>query len=96
MKQIVEACIISVYIPPQEWSLDKYAGNNRQRCYLAEALDKAGYKDVSVSGWGETFIGNIQYKPVEPFDGDIVKEALKAGKGLTVNLKPIIYSESIN
>lgn len=78
---------IVVTIPTQEYSRNKYIGNI-VRCYLEEALDKAGFKYVSVSGGGSTKIGITWYTPSEPFNATIVKEAFDKNESITVTLIP--------
>ena len=77
---------ITVTIPNQTYNLKVYMGSPHS-CYLEQALVKAGYKDVVVSGWGCSKINGVSYKPVNAFDGDIVERAFDAGEDIIVELR---------
>lgn len=76
---------ITVTIPAQKYDKDKYLGHGC-RCYLEEALDKAGYPGSIVHGVGRTTIGNQHYVPRQPFGGGILKAAFDRGESVTVTL----------
>lgn len=86
---------IIVTIPAQEFDPEKYLGQ-RQRCYLEDALDKAGLVGAKVLGFGETKFENedpsSRWMPAEPFNGIAVKEAFDAGQAITVKLVKIYVS----
>ena len=83
--------IISVSIPPQEYSFEKYIDEN---CYLVDALKMNGYKDVKVSANGHSKIEGKYYKPINPFSGGLLEDLFKKGKGIYVELIEIPASES--
>ena len=80
---------IIVTIPAQEYNDNKYIGIS-QRCYLEEALDKAGFVGATVSGDGYTRFESddyfLRWRPVEVFNANTVKEAFNAGQAITVKL----------
>lgn len=76
---------IVVIIPPEkEYSSMIYTHPNS--CYLAEALKKAGYDDVSVGAIGRVRIGSKNYTTREKFSSDVVKNAFKQQIELIVTL----------
>ena len=79
---------IKVVIPPQEFKDSKYLGI-MQRCYLEEALDKAGYIDSAVGAGGFSKIKGNTYIPKEAFNVGVVQQAFKEGKSVEVELIPI-------
>lgn len=79
--------MITVTIPPQKYSDDKYLGHGC-RCYLEEALDKAGYKGAIVSGIGRTQIEGKHYVTKTLFGGGILQDAFEKGESVTVILRP--------
>lgn len=81
---------IIVTIPAQKWDCGKYTGF-KGRCYLEEALDRACYQNVSVSGDGITTIGNKMYEPKEAFNADVCMEKLIRNESITVELIPIEF-----
>lgn len=78
---------IEVIILPQEFSHAKYTDN--KDCYLAVALKEQGYENVSVSGWGFTYIADKAYKPAEEYNVEIVQIAFRKGKSIKVTLKEV-------
>lgn len=77
--------MITVTIPAQTFDQNKYVGAGC-RCYLEEALDKAGYASARVSGFGRTKIGHKWYAPSEPFESPLLREAFERGEDVTVTL----------
>lgn len=77
--------MITVTIPPQEFSAKKYQGTGCD-CYLEEALKKEGYKNVFVFAVGRAMIDGKRYVPREPFGYNILKNAFRNGESVTVNL----------
>lgn len=78
--------MITVTIPPQKYDKEKYLGHGC-RCYLEEALDKAGYKGATVYGVGRTEIEGKFYVTKEEFGGGVLQYAFAKGKSVTVNLR---------
>lgn len=84
---------IELTIPVQEFSAAKYASDD---CYLKEALEKLGYKDVYVTGFGFTKIGELKYRPVYYYTrvlymtelfGNYLRDELTAGREVKVALR---------
>lgn len=77
---------ISVVIPAQNYERNVYTDN--RNCYLAQALYKIGYTDVSVDGFGLTTLNEIYvYRPIEEFSGLTVQQEFKLGKDIYLTLK---------
>ncbi len=57
-------------------------------CYLAQALKKAGYKEVSIGPVGRTSIGRNKYVPKEKFGYNTLKNAFAEQSTLIVELIP--------
>lgn len=76
---------ITVVIPAQTYDPDKYMGING-RCYLEEALDKAGHLNSRVSAFGDTTIDGTIYASKNDFGSYVIEEAFAEGKDITVTL----------
>ncbi len=57
-------------------------------CYLEEALEEAGYKEVTVYALGRTRINGKYYRPKRDFNTQVLADAFAAGKSVTVTLVP--------
>lgn len=80
---------ITVTIPyTGPFNRHKYVADDGQRCYLEEALDKAGYKGSVVSAVGRVKINGKPYDPKEDFDSDVLRKAFDKGESVTVTLVP--------
>lgn len=56
-------------------------------CYLARALKLAGHKEVFVSWFGKTTIGEEEYHPIHDFNAEVIGVAFQAGKDVIVTLQ---------
>lgn len=81
---------ITVVIPAQQFNEKKYI--DIYNCYLAEALRKAGYNEVVVSGFGKTRISGKTYLPEKGFSQPLLKGAFDRGEDVEVVLIPITNS----
>lgn len=91
--------IITVTIEPQIYDSGKYIGLTSlgfcQRCYLEEALDKAGFLGSHVSGGGYTWFDSEiglkpRYETEESFGPHVVRDTFSKQLPLTVTLKRIL------
>lgn len=81
----MEDSTITVTIPYEEF-FSEFKYIDRKNCYLASALKNAGYKDVTVHGWGSTIIDGEHYHPTKNFDMGVVQEAFNNKQDLVVTL----------
>lgn len=81
---------ITVVIPAQVFDEYKYAPpmDNRQRCYLEEALDKAGHPGSIVYALGFTSLYDRKWKTAQRFSAMILRDAFARGESVTVTLVP--------
>lgn len=76
---------ITVKIKPQHpYNSSIYTDN--EDCYLARELKKQGYKDISVTGFGNTTIGNDHFKTKERFGSYELCKNFEAGIDTIVTL----------
>jgi hypothetical protein len=77
--------LITVTIPKQPFDEGKYFGKEGQACYLREALELAGYRDVRVGDYGSTHVGTVAYEPTVHFGCDVLEKHLET-EDVTVTL----------